>query len=398
MRVLFLTPSLAWPPDHGGRIRTSQLLGALAETHDVVNVTGLSGADDPAHVAELESLGLRVRHAPLVPTFGRRPLPQRLAKLARLAAGRSSLLPRFRSAELARLVAEEARSADLVVLEQVWMAAYRREIGRVPFVLSTQNVESDVLARKAELATGQERALARREGRGLRRVEAATIRASRTTVCVSDPDARRLTALAGGAARIVVIENGVDATATRPLPAAEPSPPRLLYLGGYDYHPNQDAAERLVREVLPEVRATLPDAEVWLVGADPDGVLAPLGEIPGVRLLGRVADVIDAWRPTTALVAPLAYGGGSRLKILEAFALGRPVVTTPEGADGLDVRDGEHLLIRQDAPAIADAFCGLVCDDEQRARLIEAARHHVEAHHDWSGLRAQFRAVIDGAS
>lgn len=396
MKILFLTPYLSWPPDHGGRIRTFHLLAALAGSHEVVNVTGLSSRDHPEHVAALQEHGLRVVGTPLDPAFGKLGSRDRVQKAMALLRGRSSIVARFRSEALARLVLEEVAAApDLCVLDHVWMGAYRAELGNLPYVFSAHNVENHLLAQNAARTSGRlSRLLARREAIGLARFETDVARHARTVVVVSEGDGERLRDLTPHD-RVRVVPNGVDVKARPLLPAPSFEPLRLLYVGGYDYGPNAAAARTLVREVLPRVRRTEPKAEALLVGHDPAGALSELDAYDGVRRLGRVPEVMPWYRDCSALVVPLAVGGGSRLKIIEAWAVGRPVVSTAIGADGLAAVHEENLLLAETPSEIANAVLRLAREPGLRARLVAEGRRRAERDHDWEGLRDAFRRTVE---
>jgi glycosyltransferase involved in cell wall biosynthesis len=309
-------------------------------------------------------------------------------------------VPRFSSPALRRLVtAESRRGCDVAVVDHVWMAWAAPALRGVPLVFSTQNVESALLAAKAgaEAHRGIGLALVRREIDALRRAEAAMVRRAAVTVAVSGNDAALLAALATSA-RVEVVANGTDLAGAPPLPPPSFDPPRLLYLGGYDYAPNLDAATALAREVLPAVRRSAPGAEALIAGADRTGALEGLRALPGVRVLGRVESAADAYAGASALVVPLRFGGGSRLKIIEAWALGRPVVSTPQGAEGLDAADGEHLLLANDAAAFAAAIGRLAADHALRARLVDNGRRRAARDHDWRALGERFRLLVEEAA
>jgi glycosyltransferase involved in cell wall biosynthesis len=191
-----------------------------------------------------------------------------------------------------------------------------------------------------------------------------------------------------------VIPNGVDTHALRPLPPAE-GPPALVFVGSMMYRPCVDAAVWLVREILPLVRRTHPDVAVWIVGRGPvPEVTALAGN--GVFVTGEVEDVAPYYRRATLAVAPLRAGGGTRLKILEAMALGRVVVSTTVGAEGLRVDDDTHLAIADDAQSLANAIVALLNDHDHRDRLARAARALVEAEYDWDRIGASHLALYDG--
>jgi len=173
---------------------------------------------------------------------------------------------------------------------------------------------------------------------------------------------------------------------------ASVDPPRLLFVGNLDYPPNRDAAERLVRGVLPRVRRRIPDAELHLVGAG-----TPLASGEGVVQHGPVADLAESYHGARLTVVPLRAGGGSRLKILEAWARHVPVVATPQAVAGLGTRDGEQCLLARDDDALAEAAVRVASNAGQAAALARAGRARVARRHDLDGVAATVEALcLDG--
>jgi glycosyltransferase involved in cell wall biosynthesis len=182
---------------------------------------------------------------------------------------------------------------------------------------------------------------------------------------------------------VSIVENGVDATALAPLPEP-PVADTLLFVGTFTYRPNVDAALLLVREIFPLVRRAVPAARLLLVGHEPPEAVRALAREPGVSLAGALPDVNPAYERAAVAVAPLRAGGGTRLKILEAMALGRPVVSTRIGAEGLAVVDHDHLLLSDTPGDFAASVARLLGDRPLRVRLAANARRLVEARYDWA--------------
>lgn len=389
--VLVLTPYLPWPPRHGGRIRTLRLLEGLLEHFEITLVCGMGESDRPSGVMALTNLGCRLRTAPLRPRSPRSPR-ERALKAVRACAGRSYMLRRWYEREFEEMVAEEARAGhDLVILDHIWMAPYLRALPGLPVIFNPHNVESRALSRAAALERGGSRVLAGFEASALARAERRAMQRAALTVCVSDEDAARLRALSP-TSRVEVVANGAEIGRLTPLPPrAEAGPPTLLFVGGYDYPPNLDAARRIATEILPAIRARHHEARALLVGRDPTGALQAWKDVPGLEVRGPVEQLGPLFAATDAVVVPLRFGGGSRLKIVEAWARGRPVLSTGVGAEGLDAADGEHLLLAESGADFADAFDRLLADQGLRERIVTAARARAEERHDWKCLAARFR-------
>lgn len=392
MRVLVLSPHPCHPLRHGGRIRTAHLVGALAQRHQVALVCRADPEAGAGAAGVLARAGVGLHTAP-VPAD--RPGLRRLGrKLAAPLTGRSHLLARFTAPALRELAARQAaQGADVVVVDHVWSAGFLPPELGAPLVLSTHNVESRLLAAKAARESpGLAGVPARMEAGRVRRLERRLLQRAVLTVAVTEEDRRVLSELAPEA-RIEVVANGVDLQACRPLEPA-PGPSRLLFVGSFDYPANREAATTLAQEVLPLLRSREPGARVHLVGRDPEGFLDRLQGVPGLLAEGEVEDLLPAYRAATALAAPLPYGGGSRIKILEAWAFGRPVIATREAVAGLDVRAGCHYLQAASPREMVAAAERLRDEPALAAGLVRAGRTAVETAHDWSTLGRRFADLV----
>jgi glycosyltransferase involved in cell wall biosynthesis len=209
-------------------------------------------------------------------------------------------------------------------------------------------------------------------------------------VTVSEVD-RRLLLTTNPRLRVDVIPNGVDTKIYQPLPEGD-STPALVFVGNMDYRPNVDAMMYFCSQVLPRVRCALPDVQMWIVGINPRAEVRHL-EGEGVHVTGRVDDVRPYYARSTACVVPLRAGGGTRLKILEAMAFGRPVVSTTIGCEGLDVVDGEHLFIADSADEFAEQTVRLLLDEALRRRVATEARRLAETCYDWDVVVTELEHV-----
>ena len=179
----------------------------------------------------------------------------------------------------------------------------------------------------------------------------------------------------------------------KPQPPASPDGP-LLFVGSFDYGANVDAARFLIAQVLPIVRAKLPDVSLILAGRNPPPDIRKLaGE--GVEVTGTVADLAPLYARASAVVVPLRIGGGTRIKILEALAHARPVVTTAAGMRGLALQPGTHVLVAETPEQFAEALARLRSDAALGARLATAGRAWVTERHSWTALEDRFAEVVD---
>jgi glycosyltransferase involved in cell wall biosynthesis len=168
----------------------------------------------------------------------------------------------------------------------------------------------------------------------------------------------------------------------------------LVFVGAMHWRPNQDAIQYFVDEILPLVRDRRPDVSIAVVGQEPPAHIQKLDSLPGVHIVGRVDDVRPYVDAATVYVVPLRIGGGTRLKILEALAMGKAVVSTSVGAEGLDVVDGEHILIADSADEFADRIERLLADPSLRGKLGRAGRALVTERYRWDSLARKLESFL----
>ena len=205
---------------------------------------------------------------------------------------------------------------------------------------------------------------------------------------------RQLLLSANSRLRVEVSPNGVDTNRYRPLPE-EGETAEMLFIGNMGYQPNVDAAVYFCREVLPFIRREVPDARLWVVGIGPGTSVRRL-EGNGVFVTGGVPDVVPYYKRSKVCVVPVRAGSGTRLKILEAMALGRPVVSTSMGCEGLEVVGGDHVLIADDHEVFAEQTVKLLRHRELRARIVAKARELVVASYDWDVIAEKLMNDFDG--
>jgi glycosyltransferase involved in cell wall biosynthesis len=359
VRILLLAPESPVPANSGVRLRMLHLMRALAEAADL----------------EVAVLGEVPAHDEPYPILGTRAAPPRARALA-ASLTRPYLAARHTSPDLARIA--RAAAPDTVQAEFPYLVPAARH-AHAPVVLDAHNVESE-LART--FAASERRRLRRARWRWeadkLGRFEGEAIRSVDAVAATSESDAAALAAL--GAREVVVVPNGVDTGAIRFAPCAEGA--LVVYVANFGYLPNVVAARDLVEHVLPRLRAAIPAATLRLVGRN-----APMrwaDARAGVEVAPDVDDVVPHLHAARVSIVPLRAGSGTRLKALEAMAAGVPVVSTALGVAGLEVRDGEHVLLAESPAELAEAASEVLRDASLGERLAEAGRALVESTYDWS--------------
>ena len=294
-------------------------------------------------------------------------------------------------AELARQIAIEP--PDVFYLDHLDSLAYS-DLGRqTPMVIDLHNVYSRLVHRvSTEQNPWWKRWYLRRESRLLAAIEQRAAHLCDHLLAVSEVE--RCYFEGQGARAVQVVPNGVDCDLFRALPTGRVGqPPLVLYLGNLSWGPNIRAAVFLARTVLPRLRDRFPDARLRIVGRSPAPEVKATSGLEGVDVLADVPDITPHLREARVLAVPLDSGGGTRLKILEAFAAGLPVLSTPIGCEGLGVRHSEHLLI-SDREHFAEGIASLLDDDALAVELAARARTLASQYFDWSIVAQGACAVV----
>jgi len=388
MNVLFLSQIVPYPP-HGGVLQRGYNLLREIGRHAQVQLLAYLHPDElpTADAVERSRRALlefceRVEYVPLWPKASA------LHRAAALAVTACSSQPfsviAHRSAAFRALIDEAVRRSrpDIIHVDTVALSPFAPPSSGVPRVLTHHNIESLLMARRAETEPGRlARAFLRREAAKLRRYEAKTAPTFDLNVVVSATDAVELTRLAPGVTTAVV-PNGVDVEYFAP--GNGPEQDTLVYTGGLNMFANRDAVMNFLQEVWPLVTAQRPSVRFYAVGQEPPAELTAFAARDSrVIVTGYVTDIRPLVREAAVYVVPLRVGGGTRLKVLDAMAMGKALVSTSIGCEGIDVRPGEHLVVADAAEDFARATVALLGDATERQRLGRAARELVERRYAW---------------
>jgi glycosyltransferase involved in cell wall biosynthesis len=392
-RLLFLCQTLPYPPDGGVWIRTYHVLRLLARAFDITALcferaasagsgtvwSEAAGKDGLGRFADVEVFAIPQKHSRIRYVWDH---------LRSTAAGRIYTAYLYESPAFRRRLREwlRSRTFDLVHADSLDLAEYLPLCGNLPVVCVHHDVESALLRRRA----GVERTRWRRAYLGFQAglmdaVERRWCEKVALNVAVSERDGALLRRIAPNA-RIAVVPNGVDTEEFRPgaTPAAG-----VAYVGGTTPFPNLDALQFFCGQILPHLRTAPGDPPVrWIGRASPEQ-RRQYREQFGVELTGYVEDVRPAMRQAACHIVPLRTGGGTRVKILNSWAMGKPVVATSVGCEGLDAADGENILIRDDPKAFAQAVRAVLVDGELRRRLSDGGRATVERRYSWDVVGAE---------
>jgi glycosyltransferase involved in cell wall biosynthesis len=392
MRVLFLSRWFPFPPDNGSRLRVFNLLGSLAARHEIELI---SFASEPPTAAQVDTLRAFCRR---VDTVIYRPFqPRRWQALLGFVSPKPRSVIDTHSPELQALTVRAARESkpDLVIASQIDMAPYALAAPGVPRIFEEVELTGpyeNYVRRRSPL---------RRLRHGLgwwktARYAASILRAFQGCTVVSEAEREQVWRVLPGYDPVAVIPNGVDVARLTSV-FGEPQADTLIYSGALTYHANFDAMAFFLREVFPRIRAERPSARIAITGKLKGVPLDRLPRPEGVVFTGYLDDIRPAVAQSWVSVAPLRQGGGTRLKILEALALGTPVVATPKGAEGLDLTPGRDLLIADDPAEFAAAVVRVLRDPELRAALSRNGRQAVEVKYDWQTIGRRFCDFVEAA-
>jgi sugar transferase (PEP-CTERM/EpsH1 system associated) len=405
-KILVLTPQFpSYPPHQGTTIRNYNLIAGLARHHAVHLLS--FGNPGESQGSPLEDLchSIQVVHAP------QRTMRQRITNLvfSRLP-DMAQRLPSasFRAALDATLDRERP---DVVEVEGIELAQYlfqaadhRGGSGRPLLVFDDHNAEYVLQQRAFETDVRQPRrwigaAYSFIQWQRLRQYERRACETADRVVAVSEADAEVLRRLSPGLDPIVV-PNGVDMEfyTTPVAPLADESGPKeedLVFTAKMDFRPNVDAVLWFAQEVFPLIRRESPETRLWVVGKNPHPRLAPLAGDPAVALTGWVEDVRPYIAAAGVYVIPLRIGGGTRLKVLEAMAMGKAIVSTALGCEGFDLVRGQELVVADTPSEFAATVLALLRDPERRARLGRAGRRFAGSRYDWRVIVPRLERVYE---
>jgi sugar transferase (PEP-CTERM/EpsH1 system associated) len=393
MRMLWVKPGGLWPLNTGGRLRSFHTVSELSRRHQVVLLTTHAPSEDPAELAA------RLPRCERVTSFLHRPPKRGSARLAgTLARSWVSQMPvdvwKWRVPALRREVSRLMEGGQVDVCVADFLAAVPNVPlrGRVPVVLFEHNVEYTIWKQLTVVEPRPwRRLLLELEWRKMRAFEAKACAEVDLTVVVSEEDRAQLARGAPGA-RLETVPTGVDTSYFIPNGQTE-SASALVFTGSMDYYPNEDGVLHFMNNILPLVRREVPSAALTVVGRDPSSRLRQAAATAaGVRVTGRVDDIRPYLAEGSIYVVPLRVGGGTRLKIFEALAMAKAVVSTTLGAEGLPLVPGEHFIAADDPALFARSVVSLLRDPARRHALGKAGRRLVEEHYSWPQVARAFES------
>jgi sugar transferase (PEP-CTERM/EpsH1 system associated) len=397
VRILFLSPRQCWPTRSGAKLREYHFARALGQHGQVTYVHFTDPGAEPLTCKDLPFC----KEVVAIP----KPSAYGPAKLVQGVFGRWPLpILNYTSQEMSgavdRLTSSE--TFDLIHLDSIHMIRYgeaaSQGASRSRIVYNWHNIESESMRRFGDtVSSPAKRWYARLTASKLASLERDILKTNFGHVVCSEREREELLRIAP-AARIAVVENGVDVAGFAPGADASPQSHKIIFVGLMDYYPNVEAATSFTQRTWPLLRQRFPELSLWIVGANPAPAVLQLGNLDGVTVTGTVPDVRPYYRDALAAIVPLRTGGGTRLKILEAMAAGVPVISTPLGAEGLAVTPDENILLADpdDAGTWLRHVGSLIESESARRALCAAALELVRTGYDWEILGRKLCDTYEG--
>jgi sugar transferase (PEP-CTERM/EpsH1 system associated) len=389
-RILYVTHRVPYPPDKGDRIRCFHLLRFLAARADV-SLACL--ADEPLHPRASAELQPLCRELAIVPLHRWRWLRAGCS----LACGGSISEGAFRVPQLSRLLRSWARQTnfDATLASASSVAPYLRQPGliEVPAVIDLMDVDSQKWLDYSAASRPPASWLYRLEGIRLRTLEKKLATWARAILLVAQAEANLFHQVCPSGS-VHAVTNGVDLDHFAPAPGIEEEYARCVFVGALDYRPNVDGASWFCSEVWPEVQRRWPEARLALVGRNPAPQVQALARIPGIEVVGAVADVRPEIARASATVVPLRIARGVQNKVLESLAMGKATVVSPPPLEGLRAAPGRDLLVARSPAEWVECLGRLFEGAALRRQLGSAGRAYAEQNHRWETCLAPLTGLL----
>ncbi|MCR4337676.1 MAG: glycosyltransferase family 4 protein [Candidatus Omnitrophica bacterium] len=387
MKILFLAPRLPWPMDTGGKIRTANILRQIAKRAEI-HLLCFSFSPEEEQLAQTLEKQENIQIT-LVPgeTFNT------VDKAINILFNSIPYsIVKYHTSEMSETIRTTLKLGQFnaVHVDHLHMASYHSAFKTHPCVLDEHNVESQIMERCAQVEENfLKKKLFALQAERMKTFESRMIKKFTACLAVSDDDVKILKRWAGEKTLVHLIPNGFDGnyfnpTASSATNVLEKEGPILLFTGSMDWLPNEDAVVYFAREIFPKILEKIPGTKFYIVGKDPSPRVKQLTQNqPNIIVTGRVEDVRPFVAQSDVFVVPLRIGGGTRLKILEAMAMGKAVVSTSLGAEGIEATHGRDLVIADQPTSFAQEVLNLIPDPQRREIMGKAARATACQKYEW---------------
>jgi glycosyltransferase involved in cell wall biosynthesis len=395
MKILFLSQRFLLPMDTGGKIRTGNILAHLSKIHNITLVSNVELSKDISFIAEMKKMC-----SIFVPVFWKEVKRYTLRFYGRLTLQMFSLYPANVLNDYSRSLRNKLHSVyyngdfDLAVCDFVQSALMFRNLEKIPKILFQHNVESIIMKRQFLSAKSPvSRIFWWLQWKKMERYERIECKKFQRIIAVSERDKYEFECLYG-ADNVDVIPTGVNIDFFKPFDQFCEEKNSIVFCGSMDWLPNEDAMEYFLEKILPSVRRRIPDASLTIVGRNPSPHLRMMVKrTSGILLTGWVEDIRPYIAKGQVIVVPLRIGGGTRLKIFEAMAMGKAVISTTTGAEGLPVTNGKNILIEDHPGKTANIVVELLSNRQKRQRIGNSAMVFVREHFAWHKVAKNFDEI-----
>ncbi len=380
MKVLYISAVYPWPLTSGGQVRMYNLLKRLSTHHEITLLPFIRDSSEVAYDTHLPFL------KKVIPVMrGKAFQPKYL--IPGILGASSMLSTTYDNAKMRQLIESELANGeyDLVHIEPFYVIPSLPKTMAVPLVVGEHNIEYDVYQQFAVRQPPYLRPLLIRDSTRIRKEEESAWRRADHVIAVSDDDAQIISSVAG-VGRVTTVTNGVDTDFFKYRGRTVPSHTlQALFVGNFSWMPNVDAVKTLLADVWPDIHEHHHKATLTIIGKNlPKQIEKSLP--PSVTYKSDVPDIRTAFDASDVLLAPMGVSGGSKYKILEALAVGVPVITTKEGVLGLSIKPGVHAMVARDSHDMNDVVHRLIAHPDETRAMTAAGRHMVESSYDWAPL------------
>jgi len=373
MNILFLTPYLPFPLNNGGNIRTFNLIKNVSKYHNV-SLLSLVQQDESEYISEIK------KYCDVYPLQYKR---NRIEWLKSFFSRYPYItMLKHYSSENEKQIHTIIKNGHfhLLQVESIHMSAYVQNITWIPKVLDAHNIESDILCRICKSTLSIKSIIYCIDYLKNKKFEQNAIRSFDACLSVSENDNKRLRKK--GAKRLMTLPNCVDLNYYYPIKRNDFSY-NITFTGFMNWYPNVDAVRTFYREAFEKLKKQYPDIKFYIVGKNPRLVIEELQKKEGIIVTGEVPDVRPFISNSDICIVPLRIGGGTRLKILEYFAMEKPIISTSIGAEGIDVINEKHLIIEDDISKFPERIAELLNNPEYAQFIAKNGRKLVEEKYSW---------------
>lgn len=392
MNILLLTQVVPYPPDSGPKVKTYHVIRYLAERGHRVTLATFVREEERGHLKGLEPYCAEIHTVPI----HRSGLADARAYVYSLFSGLPFLVARDTNREMFDLVSRLTKSDRFAIVhaDQLSMGQYALGAHRSHRVFDAHNAVWEIVARSAQDAPRVLRPIITNEARRLKKYEGELCHQMDAVLAVSEVDKQALVQAGADGSKIKIVPIAIDTGELRTVDRSRRTK-NILITGTLFYPPNANGVRWFLRQVSPIVLERCPDASVTIVGSRPP---KDLYDFPDVTVTGYVPNLTPYLERAALMVVPVRAASGMRVRILEAFARGVPVVTTTTGVEGIDAVNGEHLLIADEPSEFADAVLRLLGDSALGERLARGARALVETQYDWRIVLPKLETIYKSLS